>query len=131
MDYVNGICPHCGAILRRERGQAQVKCEYCDSIMIYNDVKKEYVSLTPEQANKLKDDEPKAVTAAVKPADTGAEEPPKKRRLWLWILGWIFIWPLPLTKILLRKEDMNATLRWIIIVFAWIIYLGIGRGAGA
>ncbi|MBR6025410.1 MAG: hypothetical protein IK069_01485 [Firmicutes bacterium] len=130
MDYVNKTCPHCGAILRLERGQSQVKCEYCDSVMVFNDVKKEYVTLTPEQAQKYKDDEPKAV-AEVKPQESASEPPKKKSHLILWILGWIFIWPLPLTKILLKKEDMNATLRWIIIVFAWVIYLGLGRGASA
>ena len=130
MDYVNKTCPHCGAVLRLERGQKEVKCEYCDSVMLFNDAKKEYVSLTPEQAKKYEEDAKKPEPEVGPEPASEAEQPKKKRRIWLWVLGWIFIWPLPLTKILLKKEDMNPTLRLVIIVFAWCIYLGIGRSAG-
>lgn len=47
-----------------------------------------------------------------------------KNRLWLWILGWIFIFPLPLTILLNRNKTMNQVLKWVIIVFAWLLYLG-------
>lgn len=29
---------------------------------------------------------------------------PKKRKTWLWVLGWICIFPLPLTILMLRKK---------------------------
>lgn len=48
----------------------------------------------------------------------------KGNRLWLWILGWIFIFPLPLTILLNRNKTMNQVLKWVIIVFAWLLYLG-------
>ena len=54
---------------------------------------------------------------------------PKKAPLWLWILGWIFIFPIPLTIIMLRKKDMNPKLKYGIIAAAWIIYLLIAFGA--
>lgn len=46
-----------------------------------------------------------------------------KRKTWLWVLGWIFIFPLPLTLILLKKKDMNAMLKYGIIAIAWVLYL--------
>ena len=52
----------------------------------------------------------------------------KKKKTWLWVLGWIFIFPLPLTIILLRKNDMNKYLKYGIIAVAWIVYLAIGFG---
>ncbi len=50
----------------------------------------------------------------------------KPRKTWLWVLGWIFIFPLPLTLILLKKKDMKPALKYGIIAAAWIIYLLIG-----
>lgn len=49
----------------------------------------------------------------------------KKRKTWLWVLGWIFIFPIPLTLILLKKKDMNNILKYGIIAVAWIAYLAL------
>ena len=45
---------------------------------------------------------------------------------WLWVLGWICIFPLPLMILLLRKKDMKPALKYGIIAAAWILYLIIG-----
>lgn len=46
-----------------------------------------------------------------------------KKKTWLWVLGWIFIFPLPLTILLLRPSNkLNKTLKYILIAIAWIIY---------
>ena len=50
----------------------------------------------------------------------------KKRKTWLWVLGWIFIFPLPLTLILLKKNDMKPALKYGIIAAAWLLFLIIG-----
>ena len=55
----------------------------------------------------------------------------KPRKTWLWVLGWIFIFPLPLTLILLKKKDMKPALKYGIIAAAWIIYLLIGISGNA
>ena len=64
-----------------------------------------------------------------------APTPSKKRRTWLWVLGWIFVFPLPLTILLLRKKDMKPSLKIGLITAAWILYLIIialaGRSGGA
>ena len=51
-----------------------------------------------------------------------AEPVQKKRHLLWWILGWIFIFPLPLTILLVRNKKMSAAARFIIIAAAWVIY---------
>lgn len=43
-----------------------------------------------------------------------------KKKTWLWTLGWIFIFPVPLTILLLRKKDMQPTIRYGLISFIWI-----------
>ena len=55
---------------------------------------------------------------------------PKKKKTWLWVLGWIFVFPVPLTIILLRKKDLNKILKYGIIAVAWIVYLVIGFSGG-
>lgn len=45
---------------------------------------------------------------------------------WLWVLGWIFIFPLPLTILMLRKNTINPKIKYGIIIAAWILYLLIG-----
>lgn len=48
------------------------------------------------------------------------------KKTWLWVLGWICIFPLPLTILLLRKKDMKPALKYGIIAVAWVLFLLIG-----
>lgn len=50
------------------------------------------------------------------------QQPLKKRRTWLWVLGWICIFPVPLTILLLRKQDMKPAVKYGIIAIVWIAY---------
>ena len=55
---------------------------------------------------------------------------PKKRKTWLWVLGWICCFPIPLTILMLRKKDIKPILKYGIIALAWIVYIGIGISGG-
>lgn len=57
---------------------------------------------------------------------TNTTQPQKKNKTWLWVLGWIFVFPVPLTILMLRKKDMKPALKYGIIAAAWIVYLIIG-----
>ena len=57
--------------------------------------------------------------------------PVKKRKTWLWVLGWLFIFPLPLTILLLRNKKMNKVVKIVILVIAWLFYLLIALGANS
>lgn len=57
----------------------------------------------------------------------------KKRKTWLWVLGWIFIFPVPLTIILLKKKELKPALRYGIIAAAWVVFIVlaiVSRGSG-
>ena len=54
-----------------------------------------------------------------------------KRKTWAWVLGWLFIFPIPLTILLFRKKNMAPVLKYGIIAAAWIIYLLIGFAASS
>lgn len=57
---------------------------------------------------------------------TNTTQPQKKSKTWLWVLGWIFVFPVPLTILMLRKKEMKPALKYGIIAAAWIVYLIIG-----
>lgn len=52
-----------------------------------------------------------------------SQVPEKKRHIWLWVLGWIGIFPLPLTILLVRKRNLNAVIKYGAMTTAWLFYL--------
>lgn len=58
-------------------------------------------------------------------------QPVKKRKTWLWVLGWIFIFPVPLTILMVKNQKLNKFIKIGIIAVAWIVYLLIAFGAGS
>lgn len=55
-------------------------------------------------------------------------EPPRggRRHTLLWVLGWLFIFPVPLTILMLRNRKLPSGLRYGIIAAGWIVYLLLG-----
>lgn len=49
----------------------------------------------------------------------------KKKSVWIWVLGWIFVFPLPLTILLRRKTGMSPIFKYIVIAIAWLAYIAI------
>ena len=60
---------------------------------------------------------------------------PKKKingKTILWILGWLCIFPVPLTILLLRSDKIKSNVaKYIVIAMAWIAYLIIGIGGSS
>lgn len=57
-------------------------------------------------------------------------QPVKKRKTWLWVLGWIFIFPVPLTILMLRNKTLDKKIKYGIIVAVWIGYFVIASVGG-
>ena len=140
-------CPNCGA----EIGNSE-KCEYCGSA-ISVDMKKEQeilnkkgcpkcgstnIKYSRENHGEVRGKSSKTIVHKTVGIcnDCGYTwytnvDEPKKRRTWLWVLGWVFIFPVPLTILMLRKKDMKPALKYGIIAAAWIVYLLIGLGGNS
>ena len=140
-------CPNCGA----EIGNSD-KCEYCGSY-ITSDMKKEQeilnkkgcpkcgstnIKFSRENHGEVQGKGTKKIVHKTVGVcnDCGHTwypdvDEPKKRKTWLWVLGWIFIFPVPLTILMLRKKDMKPAIKYGIIAAAWIIYLIIGLGGNS
>ena len=56
-------------------------------------------------------------------AGTGGPQNQPRRKTWLWVLGWLVIFPLPLTILLLRDKEKRTIPRYILAAGAWLVYL--------
>ena len=136
-------CPSCGADIDMKSKQ----CTFCGAY-ITSDMRKEREMVTKEGCpkcgssnitfNREKQGEYKGKngTSIVRSTvgfckDCGhtwtPSTPPKKKdHTALWVLGWICIFPLPLTILLLRKKELKPLIKYGSIVLAWLVYLVIG-----
>lgn len=53
------------------------------------------------------------------------------RKTWLWVLGWICIFPVPLTILMLRKKNMKPAVKYGIIAAAWLLFFIIGSSGNS
>lgn len=105
-------CPNCGAEAKGEF------CEYCGSEM---SKEKTAINITNNYYVNAEDKPHKKDSKSAKATTMN-----KKKRTWLWVLGWICIFPLPLTILLLRKKNMKPAVKYGIIAVAWLLFFAIG-----
>ena len=131
-------CPYCGA------ETSNSVCEYCGSQIIVQNPQVRTTTCTKcggnnvsyrrENQGEIKGKNTKQIVYRTVGycKDCGNtwyidnEVPIKKRKTWLWVLGWIFIFPVPLTILLLRNKKKKSGLKYGLIAAAWIVYLLIG-----
>jgi ribosomal protein L40E len=107
------FCPKCGV----KAGAKAKKCPNCGA---------EYFSVACPDCGYTN----KAGSTTVVYTNTTAQ-PVKKRKTWLWVLGWIFIFPVPLTILMVRNQKLNKWVKIGIIAVAWILYLIIALAGGS
>jgi len=130
------FCEYCGAQITASmlREQEQINKEGCPICVSTN------ISFNREKQGEIKGKNRLAVVRSTVGFckdcgytwTTGYDQPLKKRKTWLWVLGWIFIFPVPLTILMLRKRDMKPAVKYGIIAAGWIVFLliGIGNNSG-
>ena len=138
MKLVNFTCPGCGAQLNADASMKRATCQYCGMSFPVDDEAQHVKFDGAEQAGyefekgrqrAQQEQMRQTVYAQVPPA-----QPKPKRKTWLWVLGWIFLFPVPLTIIMLKnesvKQSLNPKARYAIIAAAWLLYLAIGLSGG-
>ena len=103
------FCPKCGV----KTGQKMKECPVCGT--------EYYSNACPNCGYK---DGDKSTT--ISDVYVTTVEPKKKRKTWLWVLGWIYIFPIPLTVLMVRSQKFKKGVKTGIIAAAWIVYLIIG-----
>lgn len=135
MKIIATKCPHCGASLNLDIENKQAMCEFCRSSFIIDDEVKHIQYDNAEDAGyKFEKGRQRAQAEAQYNSYTDNQQSFKqfkrKRRTWLWVLGWIFIFPLPLTILMIRNKKLSKWLRIGIIAVAWIVYFLIAFSGG-
>lgn len=52
------------------------------------------------------------------------------KKTWLWVMGWICIFPIPLTILMLRNKGMKPAVKYGIIAAAWLLFFTISFSGG-
>lgn len=102
------ICKNCKKTIEDDA----LVCPYCGCVVKKADRKKDRSSNALSTKGVL-----------VESGQVEKKKPKKKRKTWLWVLGWIFAFPVPLTILLLRSQKVNKIVKIIVLVIAWLFYL--------
>lgn len=135
MKIVSMVCPNCGASLQVDADQKNLTCSYCgNGLYVDDEVKHVQYDNAEETGYQFEKGRQRAQAEATRVQqqtfNMNFGKPPKKRKTWLWVLGWIFIFPVPLTILMLRNQKLSKPVKIGIIVAAWIVYLIIGLAGG-
>lgn len=135
MKLIDTTCPKCGANLHIDADRKSAFCEYCGAELLIDDEVQhlqidnaESAGYAFEKGRQRAQNEAQAhsyYSAQPQPA------PKKNKKIVWWVLGWIFIFPVPLTIIIARNQKLKIGAKIGLIAAAWIVYLLIGIGSGA
>ncbi len=130
-------CQNCGAAIKINANQKEAVCEYCGAKFAIDDEVQHIHYDNAEQAGyefekgrqkAQAEQQAKNIHKSTYAQQVSRQQ--KKNRIWLWVIGWIIIFPLPLTILMVRNKGLNKWLRIGIIVVAWMVYFAIGASGG-
>lgn len=138
MKLLQTACPRCGANMRVISEANKAVCDYCGTTVLIDDEIKRIEYTNAEEAGykfekgRLRAQAELAQPPAVQQFRYEYVTPQKKKRhtFW-WVMGWIFVFPIPATILILRNKKMHWLLKTVLILIVWGIYLAIGLSGGA
>lgn len=122
MKLVEMKCKNCGSILKVDSQTTDITCEFCHSKFKIDDEVQHIKFDDMEQAGYEME---KGKLRARKEAKLEDETEKIKRNMIWWVLGWIFMFPIPLT-ILIWKSNWKKTNKILVTCILWGILLIIG-----
>ena len=137
MNFIDYSCPYCGAPVMMDKHNRGY-CEYCGQWVVYDD-KSDKVVLEDaykagyefEKGRQQAQAEARTQSAAYSQSQQQYEQAPAGRRHWFWwVVGWIFIFPIPLMILMIRNKYLNPWVKALIIVAGWAVYFLIAHFGG-
>ena len=144
MKLVERNCPHCGARLEIDEDKKKAFCMYCGAELTidtekpattYNNAEtagyefekgrqraREEMCAEQQRAEQQRLAQQQAASANPYTGQSTTYRQPKRHLFW-WVVGWIFIFPIPLTIVTVRSK-LPKWAKALIIVAAWAVYLG-------
>ena len=137
--FVPAKCTNCGGELTVDPSQETAVCQYCGASFVVSKAVQNYnVTHNSYTTNVINDNRKSAFEAMLDYRNEQEErkyriaeenrkrresEKKKRNHTILWVLGWIFIFPVPLTILMLRKKDLDNKIKYGIIAAGWIVYI--------
>lgn len=109
-------CPTCGI----KAGAKQKQCPNCGT---------SYYSVACPDCGYTKSGNNNTTIAFISTSSKSSRK--KDSNTWLWVLGWLFMFPVPLTILMVRNQSLDKRIRIGVIAVAWVIYLIIGLVGGS
>ncbi len=128
MEFKRLICPNCGASIDYESGQAEVTCEYCGGRFSTGDKTQ---SNAEQNGYYFEKGRQRAMMEQQPVYNSSAQQPIKKKsHLWLWVLGWILFFPIPLTVLIWKSPKLDNKWKAGLTIALWGGFLLWGRLRG-
>lgn len=128
-------CPRCGAPILVPNRAKSVVCEYCNStIAVETDSERldlsnaEEAGYNFEKGRQRAQAEQQPIVQQVQYEYVPVQK--KKRHTFWWVMGWIFIFPIPATILIVRSKKMHWIVKALLILLVWGIYIAIGMSGG-
>ena len=135
MKLIETTCVKCGANLRVDADRQTAFCEYCGARLLIDDEVRhlqidnaESAGYAFEKGRQRAQNEARAQRYY---ASQSQPAPKKNKKMVWWVLGWIFIFPIPLTILISRNQKLKIGVKIGIIAAAWVFYLILGIASGA
>ena len=127
MKLIDMTCPHCGAMLKIDADEKEAVCEHCGTrILIDYEVHHVQYDNAEEAGYDFEKGRQRAIAEAKSQASRQNQKKTEKKGSLLLVLSWIFIFPLPLTSLIMENREMEKSAKYAVIILAWILYLFIG-----
>ncbi len=133
MKFIPSTCPRCGANLKLNPTEQKAVCEYCGTILFLDNnttlieyVNAEQAGYNFEKGRIRAQAEQSKAPIVQQVIFQPVQQKPKKQRTFWWVMGWIFIFPIPATILITRSKKMNWIVKAILLIIVWGIYLAIG-----
>lgn len=131
MKIIDTTCTKCGANLHIDAERKTAFCEYCGARLLIDDEVQHLQIDNAERAGyEFEKGRQRAQNEAQAQRYYSAQPQPapkkKNSKIVWWVLGWIIIFPIPLTIIIVRNKNLKTGAKIGIIAAAWVAYLLIG-----
>ncbi len=130
MKIINMVCPNCGASLQVDADKSKLTCNYCGNSLLVDDEVQHIQYDNAEDAGYQFEKGRQRAQAEQRmnniSTSTVTYQPSKPNYTWLWVVGWICCFPIPITVLVARSKSLTVKAKTIIIAVMWAVILIIG-----
>lgn len=129
MRLVSMVCPQCGGTLEVPENTKQAQCPFCNTTVMIDDEVKHVQFDNSKQAGydfekgriAAQQDHVAQQVAYNQAAIRVQQEAERKRKnLKWWVLGWIFIFPVPLSILIIKSNKLKPALKVVLVSMLWV-----------